>query len=233
LPEYLRQRVEAVGTGRSEVVGWKQQRNPAQLLGDWLTTLFIRGTIDGPSNEDGLLSRYFRNADPELCAQVLERLGWSLGRSENVPPELLSKARELWSWRSQEAHSNSARAQELSGIAAWIRTGHFPSEWWLSELLNAIAITKIGLRFGLGEALADAATAGQAGRALTAAKALLADSSGYGSYGLMQHVPTILACALRDEDEGVRSSAVAFLDALGREGHLTLAEDVAAAQAKL
>lgn len=85
-------------------------------------------------------------------------------------------------------------------------------------------------RFSLGEALADAAATGLASQALVAAKALITDPSGFGSYELMQHLPTILAYSLRHEDDEVRSSAASLLDALGREGRLALADQVAAAQ---
>jgi len=239
MSKYLSQRIDAVGSERSEVVGWIQERNPAQLLGDWLVILFVQGAIDGPSNDDGFLSRFFHNADPELCAQVLEQLGWALGRSEGVPPEPLTRAKELWSWRALTAQSDKTRAPELSGFAVWIRTGHFPDDWWMSELLRAVDITKLRLHLGLGEALADATVAGRVPQALKIAKALLTDSSGFGSYesyesyDLMEHLPTILAYALRHDDDDVRSSASSLMDALGRKGHLALADQVAAAQARL
>lgn len=213
--------------------GRRQQRTPNQLLGDWLVTLFVRGEVNGPSNPDGLIARYFGAAAPGLCADVLEHLGWVLGRSSDVPSEILSRAQELWDWRSAIAQSDQNRAGELSGFGSWIRSDQFPASWWVPRLRAVIGVTELGIRIGLGEALASAAPTGYASEALEIAEALQNDRSEFAAYDLIRHLPVILAAALQHQDATVRQRASSMLEKLGREGHLDLADKVAQARSSI
>ncbi|WP_300464423.1 hypothetical protein, partial [uncultured Nocardioides sp.] len=186
--------------------------------GDHIVVLFVRGELE---LVDSLISDYFTHATVEDRASVLGHLGWGLGREDELPGDVLSRARQLMDARVQSVRSGSD-VNELAGFG-WFAMAS-PAEWWLPILELAATGDNLDPHGLVGEALEDAAETAP-GSALRVLSALLSQrTEPFQRFGLVDHAPGVLAAALDGGDAEVIENARALLDQLGRQGELRLGD---------
>ena len=217
---YYRSMLERAARGEAVAVGWSRERTATQLLGDHIVVLFVRGELE---LVDSLISDYFTHATVEDRASVLGHLGWGLGREDELPGDVLSRARQLMDARVQSVRSGSD-VNELAGFGWFAMASHFPAEWWLPILELAATGDNLDPHGLVGEALEDAAETAP-GSALRVLSALLSQrTEPFQRFGLVDHAPGVLAAALDGGDAEVIENARALLDQLGRQGELRLGD---------
>lgn len=218
--DYYTSMLERTARGESVAVGWQRERTAAELLGDHIVVLLVRGELE-PS--DPLLTGYFANAIVNDRASVLGHLGWGLGREDDLPVELVERAQQLMDARVASVRAGSD-VDELSGFGWWAMAGHFAPDWWLPILELAAAGENLDPHGMVGEALE--AAAGAAPRsALRVLSALLSRRTDpFQRYGLIDHAAGVIAAALDSGDEETAEDAGALLNRLGREGEHRLGD---------
>jgi hypothetical protein len=220
LADYYRSMLERAARGEAVAVGWHRERTATELLGDHLVVLLVRGELQ---SSDPLVSGYFANATVEDRASVLGHLGWGLGREDELPGEIIERARQLMDARVASVRAGSD-VNELSGFEWWAMANHFAPEWWLPILELAATGDNLDPHGMVGEALEGAAEAAP-GSALRVLKALLSRrTEPFQRFGLVDHAPGVITAALDSDDEEVVEDARALLDQLGRQGELRLGD---------
>jgi hypothetical protein len=218
--DYYPSMLERAARGEAVAVGWHRDRTATELLGDHIVVLFVRGELE---LSDALVSDYFMHATVEDRASVLGHLGWELGREDELPGDVIERARQLMDARVESVRSGSD-VNELAGFGWWAMAGHFPAEWWLPHLELAATGSNLDPHGLVGEALEDAAEAAP-GSALRVLSALLSQrTDAFERFGLVEHAPGVIAAALDSGDEEVGEEARALLNQLGRQGELRLGD---------
>lgn len=222
LADYYSSMLERAARGEAVAVGWHRERTATELLGDHIVVLLVRGELE---SSDPLVSGYFANATAADRASVLGHLGWWLGREDELPGEIIERARQLMDARAASVRAGSD-VNELSGFEWWAMANHFAPEWWLPILELAATGDNLDPHGMVGEALEGAADAAP-GPALRVLKALLSRrTEPFQRFGLIDHAPGVIAAALDSDDEEVVEDARALLDQLGRQGELRLGDSV-------
>lgn len=220
LADYYESMLARAARGESVAVGWHRERAATELLGDHIVVLMVRGELE---LSDPLVTGYFASATVHDRASVLGHLGWGLGREEDLPAQVVERARELMDARMASVLAGSD-VNELSGFAWWATARHFAPEWWLPILEVAATGEDLDPHGLVGEALEDAAEVAP-GSALTVFKALLSrHTEPFQRYGLIEHAAGVIAAALDSTDEEVTEDARALLDQLGRQGEIRLGD---------
>lgn len=215
--------IRRAGAGEQITSGLRMGRGPIEAIGDHVITLLLWGvhTVESP-----LVRLFFEAAPVEARASALGHLGWRLLHTEVVSDEPRERAQELWQARADAVRDGTADAAELSQIHWWVHCGKFPTNWWLPQLEFAAGATAIDERSHLGEHLAEASDTFPA-QAITALD-LLVRPADYSLAGRMltRHAPTIIARAIDCEDPEARRRGREVMDRLGRQGHISIAEQV-------
>jgi len=223
-------RVTELASNRAETVGFRGDRSPRQLLADHILMLRLTGQLDNSAETD-LVRAMFNIAPPELLGEVLGHVGWQLMHAEgDVSAAVLERCQALWDWRASEVRAGRADPQELAGFSWWVRSGHFPAEWWLPHLMLAIADDSFQARTTLLESLANVAPA-HPRQALEALIALIEnDDDATMTFYIDRYVPAVIAAALDYGDTEVARTAWKLMDRLGRRGYTDLDRQVANAR---
>ena len=137
--EYARA-VERMGAARPQ---WHELADPEEKLAEHLMVLYWRGKLS-PQEPDALLRRFYSKASMRVRAHALTFIGISLRDTEgDVPPEILERIRELWSWRLEEirnAKDVATASEELSTFGWWFVSGKFDNVWAVTQLSLALRI---------------------------------------------------------------------------------------------
>lgn len=218
--------LDRVSRGEDVVPGWRRDRGPVEVLGDHLMMLRLWDSI--PTDAE-LLTAYFERAPVEVRAKVLGHVGWLLGRSDEVPEGPLSRAMAFLDLRAEAVRSGETDPQELGEFYWWVRSGKFPSVWWLPRLEQAVRAPGFTGHGMLGEALEEIAPIAP-GRVVGILEQLLIQGreDPFGRYDLIEHTPAILAAAYDSGDPDEVTVADRVMDLLGRSGHVQIGELVAA-----
>ncbi|GAA1629703.1 hypothetical protein GCM10009744_17140 [Kribbella alba] len=208
--------------GEEITLGWRNDRNAVELLGDHLAMLLI---WDSLQRTDALVAAYFDVASPAAISRVLGHLGWLIGRSdEPLPPDLIERAKNLWDWRADLVRSGEADPEELSEFYWWARSDQFEPEWWLPRLAQAVESPAFDSRGLIGEHLEKAAPISPTQVIHILERLLEGREEPMSRYDLVEHAPGIIAAALDSGDVHAVESAERVMDFLGRGGHLRIKE---------
>jgi len=222
LRAYFCRAIATVESGREPTEGWRQQRNQAAAVGDFLVSLVARGSL---ALDDPLIDAFFAAASPALRGKVLGHWGWQLFRAEDLSSDVLERSQALLEVR---AAVSTDEESELDDFTWWARIRQADPGWWLPLLVQASRSTTFDSRGLLGEVLAQTASAHPQLTllALTQLLALRGEDS-WKAYDLLEHAPRILAAVLDSGFDEVQRDAQDLIDRLGREGYLDLADRVA------
>lgn len=215
--------LDRVAAGEEITLGWRNDRSAVELLGDHLVMLLMWDSIQ---RDNELAATYFDKASTSSVARVLGHLGWLLGRAdgENVPEDVLSRAKDLWDWRAGLVAGGEADLDELSEFFWWARIDQLAPEWWVPRLTQAIEAPSFDSRGLIGERLEAAAPASPLDVVRILERLLAGRDEPMGRYDLVEHAPGILAAALDSGDPDATESARRVMDFLGRGGQLRIKE---------
>ncbi|WP_156376837.1 hypothetical protein [Yonghaparkia sp. Root332] len=210
-------------SGTELAVGWRGMRTPGQLIGDWITTMYLRSSID---RDHPLLDLFFEKSPLETRAEVLGHIGWSFMHAKLVDPEPLARAMRLWDERVEHVRRHPEEVGELADFYWWARSEKFPLEWWLSRLRAATELhPNLRTRGMLGERLAQAARTFP-GLVLAIVRNIInarEDPEDFRNYDLMERaIPPTIAAALDSGDAEVADDARKLMNELGRSGFIDL-----------
>jgi hypothetical protein len=97
-------------------------------LGQHLFLFYLWGE-DDLKQPDGLLNRYYQTTKPEVWTGLLQHIGHSLKRTQELSPELRTRCMEYFSARLAVAN-----VEELSGFAFWVEADCLDLKWRLQSL---------------------------------------------------------------------------------------------------
>jgi hypothetical protein len=132
--QILRTEYERAVSKLSEDKGTKHDvADPDESLAEHLITFYWRGVLDFQDPE-GLLAKFYRNADDDLRAHVIAYIGRSLkGLKEALPEGIKAKLSNLWQLRMREASQHVAPASYGKELAAFgsSQAASIPRGLWL------------------------------------------------------------------------------------------------------
>jgi len=209
------------------VTGWTGMRSFSQLLGDWILLAAVTGKI---SVNDELLLLWQGHADAKARGDVLGHLGWQMMHWTSVEPDTMSRAVLAWESRVSFVREHPDDAAELADFYWYVRSGKFPTAWWLPRLLEVTELEPAFKTHGMiGEQLA-AAAPDDPGMALAVLENLLRDTSAQSQmthYDLDENaIPQVLAVALESGSAELASRADVLMNLLAAGGYLDLEERV-------
>lgn len=217
--EHLLEMLRRENRGSTVHLGWRRERRAAELLGDHVVELIVRGDLPLTA---AIVQTYFAEATVEDRASSLGHLGWLLGQADgDIAEEVLSRARELINWRVEEVHAGGD-AGELAGFGWWAIFGRFPATWWLPVLEVAAQSGRLDTHGSLGEVL-EQACQHDPPRALSVLDRLLETrTEPFERYGLVEHAPAVIAAALDSGKDETVEQARRLMNRLGRQGEQDL-----------
>lgn len=215
--------ISRVGREEPVAIGWNTDRSPVENIGDHLVTMYLWGAyeLDSP-----LVEQFFREASPLSRASVLGHLGWSFLGDDEIPEEILARARQLWEFRSQEVAVGRAEAVELKEFYWWIHSQKFPQDWWLPLLRKAATATDFDSRMYLGEPLAEAASTEPLLAVEVLDQLLRSAPAPMAGYNLIENSPEVIARALDSDDPEAQRLGRELMDRMGKLGNLDIRERV-------
>lgn len=204
--------------------GWRVDRTILQRIGDHLLVMYLWGAygLDTP-----LIGQFFHEAPPEVRGSVLGHLGWLfLGDDDDIPDDILQRARQLWEARATEVTEGRAGPVELRDFYWWVHCGKFPIEWWLPLLKQAADATDFEGRTYLGEHLAEAARTSPRMTIEVLSRLLQSAPRPMARYNLIENAPAIIARGLDCGDAEAAQEAQRLMDWLGKIGYLEIKDRV-------
>jgi hypothetical protein len=229
----LRPALEAVFSAQyvayEHTAGWRERRSTVQSAASHVVWTVTQGAIQ---LDDPLMAALFGgNVDVDTLSEALGHLGWQLmhivsdQNRANPPAEFLERARTLIESRLAAARKGDGRFEELSQFHWWIRSNAFDIDWWLPILAE---ITEAGARLDntlIGEALEKAAER-EPLTTIVVFERLIDDTDYWHRYDLMQHAAKIISRALESGDHKAVARARSMQDAVAREGHLDIIDQI-------
>jgi hypothetical protein len=213
------------GNGEAITLGWRANMNVAEIVGDHLLLLVVRGSI---SSDHPLVEQFFANATVADRASALGHLGWRLMHAEDLPDAIVSRARELWDLRAAAVAAGQSDLGELVGFYWWVRSEKFELDWWLPRLQQAVLSGDFDPHGMIGAQL-EAAAAEAPAATLDVLQAMLSHrSAAFRRFDLIDHAPAVIAAALDSGDTATIAEAQSLIDELGRDGHLRIEDLVRA-----
>lgn len=194
----------------------------AGFLGEHLVTLAGRGLVAW-SDDDGLLRRFFENAEPEGARRPIWVIGRYLSDEENeIPGEAVHRFRELADeLLALLEEAGRERMGHLSRLGWWFASGRFDPEWTLDRLTRLLKLAGAAKpSFAVMDSLAEMSTNHPA-KTFEALRILVKTSTdGPGRsvlVGRSEPARVILGAALAHPPTG--DDARLFIHQLGAAGH--------------
>lgn len=207
--------------GHAAASSSRNARRPVELIGDYAVAMRVQNAI---SPDHPLLTHFFEVASVADRSSVLGRLGWSIMHADDVPEEVLQRAKALWDSRADAVRLGKSSDGELSEFYWWVRAGKFDSSWWLPRLEQAVGSQAFDPRGMLGASL-EAAANQEPGRVTAILERLLSTrEKPLARYDLVKHAPGIIAAALDSGDSDATLTARKVMDLLGKSGQIRIAE---------
>lgn len=148
-----RRAVDLVGSDPESEV----QREATEGLGRHLIRLYWWGRIP-LSSADSLLAKFLTKVNPKGRAHVMNHVGRSLEKDDQVPNEIRLRLQDYWASRLATAKAAEKRgdfSEELCEFAWWYRSGKLEEKWCLDQVGQYLeVITKLDDSTFLIEALA-------------------------------------------------------------------------------
>ena len=209
-------------TARPHTEGWRMERPFMQRVADHLLTLHILGQLE---REDPLFQALFSATDPTFRGEALGHLGWRF-LHEAAGETVLSRARELMSWRAYEVRAGRTDPAELDQVFWWVRTEKFPPEWWLALVDLAFESPSFEPRGMMRDALLAAAPHYPERVCHVLERLLEAPPGPQRYYVVTEEAPGILAAAMDYGPQELAARATRLMHALGGEGFTDLKRNI-------
>jgi hypothetical protein len=204
-------------------IGWNIDRSPVENIGDHLVSMYLWGVYDLDSP---LVEQFFREASPLSRASVLGHLGWSFMGDQEIPEEMLARARQLWEFRAQEVAAGRAEDAELKDYYWWVHCEKFPQDWWLPLLKQAAKAMDFDGHTYLGEPLAEAASTEPYLAVEILDQLLRSAPAPMARYNLIENSPEIIARALDSGDVDAQKLGTDLMNWMGKLGNLDIKDRV-------
>lgn len=211
LDEYTRA-ITRLGTAGERPV--TRLQDPEQQLAEHLIIAFARGWIE--LEEGSLLHQFFGSAGAALRRHALRFVGKSLSGADEVPPEMVARFRELWTWRKASLAPDPD--EELSGFGAWPTAAVFDADWALTELVEVLEqVGEVDSAHLLVEVLTERAETDPVLSVRALHLLLIGDKQGWHIHSWSREIRTILS---RASASGAHAAVREVVDWLGKRGHL-------------
>lgn len=222
--------IAAITVGDSLVSGWPSASTPLQRVGEWVVDALVYGH---KTADDSVVKAFFTTTRAKVRGEALSAIAWSFSAASSVDDEIRDRFAGLWDERIQHVKDNTEDQEELTGFYWMAKGGHFPVQWWLPRLKDALELEP-GIateRYMIGKELAQA-SAVEPETALAVLRLLLEgrDRSGMVFHDLSRNaVPVVIANAMSASDASLKSAATRYMNDLGAKGYLQLESEVRAA----
>jgi len=218
LKDEYRAAVERIGANLPEQ---QLSADRDERLAEHLMVLYWWGDLS-LEEDQGLMSRFYENATPELSAKAMHFLGRCLRDNKELPEEAIDRLKNIWAWRfAQITRSDKSKyyVKELSEFGGWFASEHLDLDWSISQLLDVLQRTgKAEPDHLVIERLAVIREA-MPGKALECLRLLIeGDKEGWLLLGQQENVRQILSSALTSADGHVREAATNFINWLAAKG---------------
>jgi hypothetical protein len=195
---------------------------PDSRLAQHLMNLYWRGKL-ADDDPNGLLSSFYRKADPKLRYWALDYIGSSLRNTEGVvDSEVLQRVQRLWARRLQALSTvgaSSPEKKELTAFGWWFASGKFPDSWSFEQLLEVLKFcASIEPEHLVVERLAGLA-ASHPGKAVECLELIVNGDKTWGVLGWIDHARRLLAQAINSGDQSARTRAIDLVNHLGALGY--------------
>lgn len=226
----LAELISRVRDGEDLNWAWTHHVSIIELLGESMMRMVLTGERD---LSDNLVAQYLLEVPPRTRGEVLFRVGNLLGQEDNIPADILDRARGLWDARAEATRQNPVALPELSGFYVWVDSGKFSVDWWLPRLREVALTTDLEGVTYLGEHLVEAAPHDPGGALDVLDTLIRGISEPWARYDLVDHAPHVIAHALDCGDKAIAEKARNLTDYLGRQGYLQISDLVGQAQSSL
>lgn len=210
--------VDRIGTKPERVSG---PGNPDEHLGDQLMVFYWRGklTLEEP---DGLLTRFYAKAGPELRRDAIEFFGRSLREVEGeVESEVRERLVRLWERRAEAARA-SGDTKELETFGWWFASGKLDETLAVRELLNTLRVTKrIDPDFLVLERLRDLAPRVPQEAVECLRHMVDGARESWELHAWREEMERSLRAVLRTNDEAAKKAAADLINVLASKGHVS------------
>jgi hypothetical protein len=203
-------------------VGWGNQMNPRERIGQWVIQAIIRGRI---SSADPLYIVFYIEATPEDRGKAIGHTAWSFMHAETVDDSIRDRLADLWDERVKYVEKHLDDKAELKDFYWFVRSRKFGQEWWVPRLKRAIELNPdVDTNDMISEQLADAARAFP--REILDVLILLIkakDTTLRDNYMLRREaLAPVIAAALDSGDKQLIKDASSFMNAMGAKGEIDL-----------
>jgi hypothetical protein len=211
---------------------------PDEALADHLMTLYWQGFLPLEGDE-GLVGQFFSTVPDTLRKRAIHFIGWALfGTEDPVDQECVDRLRDLWDWRSErlfeqtEGPDSEAVRKELFEFGWWFASRAFDLDWAFTHLQRILRLEgAVEWDHEVASYLRDLAQ--DRPRDVVDTLALFDPTGGGEIWKIrhwLEHARGILQQCLKDDDPGVRQSAVDLVNRWVAGGHLDLRELLATGQ---
>jgi len=110
-----------------------------------IVSLLVYG-IEDISNEESLISKFFKNAPSEFRSIFIHHIGQHLQdfRSDNEFKDIITRLKQFWDYRITEAKNGGIQEfqRELTRFSIWLQNSIFEKEWILQQFEKTLGITQ-------------------------------------------------------------------------------------------
>jgi hypothetical protein len=217
--QYQRRVERLAGVSTEDIDRARDVESGAARLAEHILLLYVQGTVTLDS-EDRLLLALFEGAPGTVLGEALGHLFWRLFRTE-VPldDELLDRVMRLWEWRAAEVAAGHGDLNELRGFGWLVRTGRFPVDWTLANLVDVTrTLGAVEMPEQIGEEIAPYARS-HTSLVLAALQGLVSNQGdAWVAHVLAKHAVPAIAVALRSSDDALQRAGSALMNAFAEAG---------------
>ncbi|MHB8244375.1 MAG: hypothetical protein ACYDGN_03320 [Acidimicrobiales bacterium] len=217
--QYQRRVERLAGVSTEDINRARDVESGAARLAEHILLLYVQGTVTLDS-EDRLLHALFEGAPATVLGEALGHLFWRLFRTEGpLDNELLDRVMRLWEWRAAEVAAGHGDLAELRGFGWLVRTGRFPVDWTLANLVEVTrTLGSVEMPEQIGEEIAPYARS-HTSLVLAALQGLVSNQEGaWVAHLLAKHAVPAIAVALQSSDDALQRAGSTLMNAFAEAG---------------
>jgi hypothetical protein len=193
--------------------------DPLSRIGEWA----LIAVMEGNKTEDDLVFKtFYEKTVPEVRGSAMRDLVGSFKNNDSVPKSVLDYAAKLWDKRMDHVRQFPEDCAELDGFDSFVLCGKYPSSWWLPKFVEVVDLYPPiveSTKYQCESEIVAAAEDNPAEALELIMKMLLNDDvklRPMTEYSLMRRLaPSVIASAMLNGDEGLRSKANKVMNDLG------------------
>lgn len=217
--QYQRRVERLAGVSTKDIDRAREVESGAVRLAEHILFLYVQGTITLDS-DDRQLHALFESAPGTVLGEALGRLFWRIFRTEGpLDDELLDRVMRLWEWRAAEVAAGHGDLNELRGFGWLVRTGRFPVDWALANLVDVTrTLGSVEMPEQIGEEIAPYARS-HTSLVLAALQGLVRNQGdAWVAHVLAKHAVPAIAVALKSSDDALQRAGNALMNAFAEAG---------------